>query len=355
MGAYGDYRVSIFGRDGVGLDELDCAFTFGMAMNKTGTSELRISNREAKCRKSLLKTGNLVLFEHARLGDWGGVFSFESGEEWTGNNELVLKPYSAEYQLSRRRGPLYNKKDYMLDLTGPIGEAFRTVLGFANAEEDTRIRPGRIYGGARKTLVQLRDARCDKVMEKIVKKSGFDFWMEPGRDEHNRLIFLANLVERRGDTTGYALQEGINLETPTGTFYRRDGRLVNDMAVRNNGAEDGGLIRKVAFDEASRNEYGLWQDASTVNTDSELMVQVTADDTVRENAWPREVFKLTAIETPESPDTFARIHLGDVVHVSLHSVGFWYNTTGVDADVRIMAMEYSTVENKVILTSEVVR
>ena len=354
MSQYGDWRVSMFGRDGVQLEQLDCAFGYAAAMNKIGSGSLTLSRFDPKCRESLLKVSHFVVFEHERLADWGGVLSFEGVEDWNGKGELTLKPFASEYQFSRRRGPLYNKTDIMLDLRAPIGEAFKRVIGFANMEEDTRIREGKIYNGSRETLVKLRDAMCDKVVADIVKKSGFDYWLEPGRDANNRLVFYANLLERRGTNNGYALQEGVNLETPSGSFYRRDGKLINDVALRNNGAEDGGLIRKVATNDASRGEFGLWQAAQTINTDAELYLANYAEQIVLENSQPRQVFMLTAIESPQSPDTFSHIRLGDVVHVSLYSVGFWYGTNGADADVRIMSVEYSTRENKAMLTVETV-
>lgn len=357
MSAYGDWRISVFDRYGVYLTELDCPFNCIWSLNEVGIANMTISRYDEKCLRRYLEFGNHILFEHARLGDWGGIILPDDGRDWSGDGTITIRARSAEYNFYRRRAPLKDGAGKNgLYWGGRPGALFGRIIDHMNKRADTRVRKGRIDKGGLPLLIQLRMLQWSKHLEKIIartnRRRGGDYWLAPSRDKSGRLIFVANFAQRRGRTEKYHLQEGVNIETPDGQFYREDGELINDMGVLASESDGTNYVAGFAQSAASQKLYGLFEGSDAITTDSPAQAEIVALARVTEKAYPRETFILVAIETPESPDTFKRIRVGDDISVHLFSVGFWYGLFGVDADVRITSVEYDTEENKAMLTVE---
>jgi hypothetical protein len=354
MSGYGDYRVIVYDRRGFPLEELDVSFHCIWSMNEQGTAALALSMRtDPKCRESLLRFGNLVEFQHARLGGWAGPIVPSDGMDWNGTGEMLVRMRSGEYQFARRRAPFINWEDRTMGLSGRVGDVVEKLIAWGNWAQDTRLRPNNLHSSKKIMAVPLFDAMINTLIDKLTERRKMYLWAEPARDENNLLIMNVNMVELTDEPPVYVLQEDINLETPSGMVYRRDGELINDVMVRNDPEVDGGLIRRQAQDFVSQDEYGLWQGESSLSTDEEFLVQWMADSIVEAQSEPLKKLTLIAIETPESPDTFAHIRVGKTVRVIMHSVGFWHGTTGLDEEAQIVSMEYDTDENKVMVVVEV--
>lgn len=356
MSDYGDSRVRIYNGFGFPLAELDVPFLATWSMNEQGTGEFNISARfDAKARRDLLLPGNLVTFEHARLGKWGGVIVPHDGMDWLGTGELTVRMRDAMFQFARRRAPLFNYEDQRLGLNGPMAQVVSRLVAYANTEEDARLRDGNLQDNGRTGGTLLNDMMISDLIAKAAKRTRAYIYTEPSFDETNLLIFNVNmvpLIELAGSDY-YTLQEDINLETPSGMFYREDGELANDLIVRNDAEEDGKLVRLKREDLSSIRLYYRWQGVRYHSIEEEGAMKLLADRDIVESASLKRKVALTAIESPESPDTFAHLRVGRRVRVILHSVGFYYAETGVDLTAQIVSMEYDSEERRCALIVEV--
>jgi hypothetical protein len=355
MSDYGNWRISVWDRYGVFLTELECQFNCIWSLNEVGSASFTLSRYDEKLKERYLQFGNHIVFEHAHLGDWGGIILPHDGRGWNGDGTVTFRARSAEFNFNRRRAPLIDgPRGY--NWVGMPGSLFKRIVDNMNAKADTRVRIGRVDRIGSLVIMQLRMLVWSKHLEKIIaqtnRRLGGDYWLEPACDVNGRLIFRANYVARRGRTTRFHLQEGVNLETPNGEFFREDGDIVNDMGILASESEGSNYKFGYAVNKTSQGKYGLFEDSDAVTTDSPAQAENMAEEVVAEKAYPRKAYVLTAIETPEQPNTFYFVRPGDEASVHLYSVGFWFNQIGLDEDVRIVSVEYDTEENKAMLTVE---
>lgn len=346
MPYYRDYRTSIWDKKGDFVTYLPCSFFHTAAMGDVGQAEFTIDINNPLNRRDIIATGNYVLFEHQRLGDWAGIIAPNNGLSWTGDGVRIVRALEAAHQFSRRRSPLYVMDKKPLAVVGNAGLLLKKVINYANAKQDALLRPGNILPGDI-ALIHLKYEMTNELVHSLERKSKCESWVTPEKDETGRLIFRVHLARRRGAARGYTLREGINLELEHGDIYREDGAIINDYAAIVQ--TESGYQHAQYEDRRSIYENGLWQGSEQ---DGEGEPKYLVRNTVAANRDPVRTYKVTAIETPESPDTFAYIGLGDVVNLCMYNGGAYYNEAGVDTSVRIVSREYSSTENKVILTVE---
>jgi hypothetical protein len=345
------YRLRVFDRQGVSKADIDATFHCIWTDLGLGSAFFTMSTNDPKCTQENLQFGNYVLFEHAELGNWAGVIAPHNQRRWNGNKQVTIPVMAAEYQFSRRRAPAAGS------YTGTAGTLFLQFCRWANQAEDALIRyGGYIWGGGPTSPIDATGQMLDAAMATVIAASPVSWWFDPQIDSKSgRLIFNANLAPRRGSNKGYILKEGFNIETPAGDFYVEDGDLVNDEAVLGAGAAISARPAGIALSPLSIGKYGLWQGIDTVSSSYTGTAQNMADGRIATSAEPSQKFMLTALESEESPDTFQKIGVGDIVTVDLFSIGFYHGSNGVQANARIISREYSTEENKVILVNEVVQ
>ncbi len=356
MSEYGDYRVTVFDRNGVPLAELDVEFHCVWADNEQGPGDFVISARyDPKCAPHIIKPGNYVVFDHAHHGSWGGVIMPHDDISLSGNGELTVRMREASIQFARRRAPLYNFEGGNIVLQGPASAVLKTMIHWCNLKQDTRLREGDINAGDKQTQLKLVNAMWSDLLDKFIKRNKVRVWTEPARDEQNLLIFKVNAAKRAvtNPDAYYPLQEDINIETPSGEFYRRGNELKNDILYMNEAADDGGYLEYIAEDSPSQEEYGLWQWTETFGTDEAAALEEMATSELEKNSQLREKPILTAIESEESPDTFLHLRNGARIRVLIHSVGLWYGDRGASVFGNIATREVSTSQGKrCILTAE---
>lgn len=357
MSDYGDSRFRIYNGLGVPLAEMNVPVRVVWSLNEQGSGEFHISARyDAKARRDLLKPGNLVLFEHARLGGWGGVIVPHDGMEWQGDGLIVVRMRESMFQFARRRAPLFNWAPLYKLVKGFLAE----LIFYANLDEDARLREGNLQPSNKSNRMVMNDAMLSDILANVSKSGRNYVYTEPGFDEQNLLIFKVNMVpgaKHLASLDGasyYALQEDVNIETPNGTFYREGGELVNDLMVRNDAEEDGKIVRVRVEDDASIRQYYRWQGVKYYGIEDEDAMRVRADKDIVEFTKFHHAVMITAIESPESPDTFSHLRIGRLVRVLLHSVGFYNGERGVDLLGQIMALEYDSEERRCIVSVEVI-
>lgn len=347
-----DQRLSVYSRKGILLDRLQATFTFSESLNEIGTAEFTMAISDPKCTERNLSFGNYILFEHARLGSWGGVIAPHNGQDWNSDDTITTRCLSAEYQFSRRRAPLHDLKSKIRGaIEGTEGQIMKCLIRYANMQEDTLLRPGRLFMGGPTRRTKLAYAMLNDLVAQILKRSELQFWVTPYKDG-GELRFGVNLLEVRGRDRGYVMRERINMELPSGQHHRRDVEMINDALVL---AEGGDAPLKPTgqwVNQVSVNKYGLWQGVDSVPGDNTAWAESRAKDIVWQSGMPKDKDKVIAIESEESPTTFANIGLGDLVTIKKDSVIFYGGKKSYSKKKQIVAREYDSDSKKCVLTME---
>lgn len=348
-----DYRISIYTKMGIKLCEIDASFHCIWTMPPNiGTAFLTISLNDPKCTYRNFNIGNYVLFQHERLGDWCGIITPINRKAWNASDKtLTISMMQVEYHFSRRRAGAGAA------INGTAGVIFKQLCQMANDVGDCLIRfDGYIWGGGVACdIVDPKDAMLLDLMADVIVKSPVDWWFEPLIDpKNNNLYFSARLAQKRGTNRSYALREGFNIETPTGDFYTEEGNLINDVIEVGSAAQNAGAPKATAKNPFSIAEYGVWQGSESNSATDQATVQSAADICVVKNAQPLRKYLLTAIETVESPYTFAKIGQGDDVLIDIYSVGFFGlgRGNGVNDTARVISREFTTDDKRLILVTE---
>jgi hypothetical protein len=347
-----DYRLTVHDKQGVMLDELNASVDVLWAVTDIGKLFFTMSTNDAKCTYTNLNFGNYVLFQHAELGNWGGVICPHDQRKWNGLKQVTIPCLAAEYQFNRAR---IGTGDVM---KGTAGDIFLSACQEANKNQDMLIRTAKSsiwHAGVDGSFHEGRFGILSDMLKDVVKRTGVDWWLDAQIDATSgRLVFNAYLAQKRGATNSYVLKEGFNIETPDGDFYIEEGDIINDALARGTLATSAVAPTLNAKDQPSIDVYGLWMSADKISAAKPGPIQNFANNKVAQNSQPQQKFLLTAIESVESSDTFAHIGLGDVCIVDLNTVGFYYGGNGVTANARIMSREYNTEQNKVVLVTQVV-
>ena len=347
------YNLRMFDISGRPLDRFHATFNCSWAMNEWGTAEWEMACADEKASKRNFNFGRYVLFEHARLGKWGGVINPQEGMSGTWENKVVLHARSGEYQLSRRYAPLYDANNNSLGAVhGTAGQLARQLIYYANLPGDSLIRPGNIDDGGKETMLLLQDANLRDMMDILVRRTGYDWWMEPFL-EYGNLRFALNFQERRGVDAGYVLRERVNIRKKGGDLWRRCGELVNDTRVVGGNGSIPLKARGEAVSRSSIDQYGVWQGYDTVESENPDIAQMRADEQVSQQGDLPYELMLEAIESRQSPDTFSYIGMGDTVTARIDTARFYGEQKGIHERCRILTREYNTKANACILTVEV--
>jgi hypothetical protein len=361
MSKYGDWRLMVYDRSGFPLAELEpISFLCVWSIVEQGTAEMILSSRnDPKCTRANLMVGNFVEFRHARLGQWVGVIIPHDGREGSGTGALTIRMRDATFQFARRRSPVWDDENNEPRLTLRAGKAIDCIVRHCNIVEDTRLRTGDVHNTRDMVYEPLFYRMFSDIVDHIIqrRKRKLYLWGTPARDENNLLIINVNLVERKTLLGGsyIVLQEDINLETPSGTFWRQDGELVNDVLARNEEDQEEELILKWRRDAESIGQYGVWQGVTTVQTDEESVVEWWADEYIKEHANLNDRPSLTIFESEEQPEFFNEVRAGKVARVLLHSQNRYYGDGGFDELVQLVSLEYETNANRVIAVPELVK
>lgn len=347
------YNLRTFDIFGAPLDRFHATFNCTWARNEYGTAEWEMSCTDPKATQRNFEFGRYVLFEHARLGKWAGVIAPHDGMSGTWENTVKLRARSGEFQFSRRQVPTYDQQsEHPGYINGTYGEILKKMIDYANAPGDSLLRPGVIDMSGKESLEPMRDANMRDMLDRIVERTGWNWWCEPVL-QNGYLRFAVNLSPRRGVDGGYTLRERVNLRKKGGDLWRRKVELVNDARVAGGNGSTPLKSYGTQTDAWSIGEYGVWQGYDTVELESQAKAQARAEELVAQQSNPPYELLLEAIENRQSPDTFAHIGIGDVVTTRIDSARLFGSQRGINAPCSIETIEYNTKVNSCILTVEV--
>jgi len=331
------HRLTLFTRTGKPLAELNAALHCTWVMNGIGQAEFTLSTRDAQCTERNLRFGNLMLFEHGSLGSWGGYLW--PPRRWQ-NGEVTVQARSAEGLFERRYAPRAGAWQ------GKPGTIFRNLIDHGNNAEDLNVVEGSIRGKGVPLVVELRAQSLADVAHEIQESSSHEWWLDAARDEDGFLFFKAHWRQRRGARRDVVLIEGRHLASGP---LSEQGDLVNKVLVLGEGAAMAIRPHGGAHNQRSRDLYGLTETVAFVNTTDAATLQAQAEEILERETFPRLVFSATLF----GEEAFDTIALGDDLAVQLDSAGFFGNQgVGVLIRARVMAMEYSSAENKLATVFE---
>lgn len=331
------HRLTVFTRTGKPLAELDAAVRCTWALNGAGTAHFALATRDAKCTERNLRFGNLLLVEHAALGSWGGFLW--PPRAWQGG-QLTVSALSAEALFARRCAPRAGAWQ------GKAGAIFRRLIDHANSQEDTNVIEGRLRGGGRPLLVELRAQSLADVLTELQAASGDEWWLQPAQDDDGHLHFRAHWDARRGVRRQLALIEGTNLALDA---LSEQGSLVNKVRVLGEGADPSIQPIGAAQNPRSRALYGLTEAVEFLNTSAEAALEARADQLLQREAFPRLHIRGALF----GEETLGDIGLGDELAVHLDSAGFYgIQAIGAVLGARLTAMRYSSEEDSLAVRLE---
>lgn len=333
-------RISVFTRDGVPLDELQCSVTLADALNKAERAIFSIAKTDPKATAANLARRNLVLVEDDAYGTWGGVIW--KPRTWY-YDRIEFTAYSAEFLLSFRRAPFLNQN-------GTPGDIFGYLIDQVNLSENLRVQRGSIDRDNRRVDLSTKFDNMYDAVAGFANRVGNDFAFTPARDANNNLFFFANWYQRRGTTSDFILEYSYDTRKPGGWVMQEQGEIINNVLTFSTGTQGYVGIGLTYEDAVSRATYGLIEG---VQSDPSIVDSTLDARSLAALAYyksPRNTFKLE-VKNDATKRTFQHLNLGDTVRLMMADVGFYSEGgLGIDTNVRILAREYDPEAGTMMLT-----
>lgn len=314
------------------IDEVDLDLgPVSWRIGDVGKTTLTISTSDAKATRKNFAFGNRVLIEFGNgLPPWGGVI--DTPRKWA-SKKIIATAYSAEYLFSKR---ITGKTRRFANST--VGGIFAALIDDANAQQQTGISKGDIWGGGAGFSPDYHLDKLLKIFQELCGELSTFEWGIVAAENVGRVEFSVNVAERLGsDKREIALVEGKNL---TDSSLDEQGPIVNWWDVAGQDIGEGnqwGNSRLLAHahDNKSWGEYDLRQDSlvlSDVGDKGDLSAR--AKSALAQSKYPHNMLDLTVADA--EPGRFESYGLGDIVTVELTTQGFG----GYKAPVRILSREY---------------
>lgn len=321
-------RITIFDHTGTALTDVRAYAESSWPLNEYGSTSFELSRQDLKATAEFLNGYNVVLVQREHLPAWAGLIVRR------GWNEIKISCKSAEWWLFKRR------LTQAVKMTAPAGVIFKRLIDEANARP-TIIQAGEIYEGGK--AVKLEYSAGTLVYDAVVQlsqKSGQDWNVTPARSTANRLYLLANWYQQLGVTRQYPLIENRNLQLLSNQFDEDFENIQNDvLAVGSGATADSRNIQPLA-DAASADQYGWLQSGAVNFTASELGTVAEQGEVYLKAAKDKRVsLPLNVLPVTNSYGfSWDFVRTGDILPVTMRSVGFTGGHFGYKGNFRILSM-----------------
>jgi len=340
-------RVRIFGRDGYPLIEFRTRVERSYAIADEARAQFTYATRKTEIvNKVALNFGNWLLVENDSLPPWVGVI--DTPRSWNPRS-VTVSAYSPEKVFSWRRGPTEVVR------RGSAGDIFSYLLTLVNSAERTIITEGDIDRSGIRREETINPTPLNEDLARIQERSQEEYQWRPIVGADGKLRVFVDWMNRVGQTTSALLQEGKgggNVEMVDALFVE-DGEIRNDILGYGDGITWKSRPKIPIVDADSIGEFGLressefFQGVTNVPT-----LKANTRDAIAKFKNPVRNMKLRAINLG---DTFKFINLGNIMALSLQSMGFQTGGVGYETNVRIMGMAYNPgSKNKIDLIVEVI-
>ena len=329
-------RIRFYNRSGVPIEEIDADTTRSWLLNDVGECTFTIPKRNPKLLRYVFEFGNFVLVTNQYTSPWVGVL--DTPRVWTKRGPRMTA-YSAEYQLSKRidqeRDPATNLLRLPVTLIGTSGELFRQIINRANVQENTLLRPGRIFMDGVTRQETLKSKYLTHV-QNISKRSGQDFDVTHYLTSSNQLYLDANWYARKGVTRTIALEEGVNIRLNEEIMIEQ-GEIQNNVIGVGSGSVDSSRLAAQSTNKFSASRFGLRDAVVTYSTVTEYP---TLEDNVKNYTIKSSYPRLTARVTCTEKEIFNQMAVGDTVPLILHSAGFLAtDVLGLRTTTRVLGLQ----------------
>lgn len=326
-------NLTIGDRFGWPLGELSVEILYcTWRISNIGKMEFIISSKDELVNDKILRFGNLVLarFENG-LPNWAGVI--DPPRTWE-NGQIKLTAYSGEYLFDQRTTGKIRK------FTGnTVADIYRILIDESNGLDNTGIVIGNITDDNKTHVTEYNFKNLLTIFQQSLtnRLSTCEFDVT-GHFESSKIILKANFYVKKGvDKSQLALVEGKNLMP---VKLVEQGPIINEWNLAGEGfGFDIDRITSSKNDSGSIGSYGLRQDSKIF---SDVSIQETLDNhannLLEDSRQPKCIFDIKAIDG--DPAFFADYHVGDLISITSHSVGF----DGTNTTVRILAREYKPMD-----------
>ena len=344
-------RITIFDHFMRRLVEIEAPTTpRSWILNGYGRCEFSLSTSDPKCTENNLQFGNLVFIEHlpskdetgqihGKLPDWVGIImpprSWDLGV-------CHVSAYSAESILAFRAMPYVTVK-------GTPKTIFEMIIEHAHERaKNIIIQPGFLDDQPLTFPDDLRTNAYDHI-NKLTNDAGMDWDVTGEIDEKGDLLLFANLYRKKGIETGLVLHNNnTELQSPLLTEQGTPSNQVFGYSQANTAQA---RQRVEVVNQDSIDDYGPLQlNQVFIGKHDGTSVRNAAQVRVNERGRPVKIIKRILLD---HSNAFDLVNVGNILTVKDTNVGFYNGGFGLDADVRIISMDYNDLSNKTPLNVEV--
>lgn len=354
-------RVRIFNPLGYLIEEIDVATKRSWVLNAISdvgrcTFEFPIYAQTAgggfnpKATLANFQYGNFVLVEHAPSqsadGSFNGILPPWVGvivppQDWS-YGKISVTAYQAEHVLKQRA-----MFPWMFFASSPPGAIFAGILQNASDQGGIPIQPGSIDLGQAHLKLNINTNGLDDT-RLVQRLSNGDFSVTPSVSSSNRLTLLGNWYPKKGIDTGLVLSNYNLLDT--NTLYSESGEFYNTVYGISDASTDGSRVVATAVNAASRAASGIistnqiFPNTQGAGVD---VIQAMADAFLAAHSKPVRTFAPTVLDVGNA---FSFCDVGNTLRIENDTVGFQNGGIGINGTIRVTAMEFDDMSNRVQFT-----
>lgn len=327
-------RIVIYDKTGGAIAEIEANVQRTWELNAYASATFMLANNDLKAQEEFVQFGNFLVVEHEKLGSWAGMI--DTPRDW-GYRQFTVHAYSAEYILTKRRGPT------SATLEGSPGAVFQQMVELANQAAPTLIQVGTVYSGGRTRKEPYNLENLYEAIKALAQGCGQDWDVLPVFSAGGKLGFEANWYEKKGILQPIRLEETLNLELLADPLVEQ-GDIVNDLVGFGGGGtwESRASVRLI--DATSAGIYGTMQGSRSFDPDEEGTIEENTRTALAKAAYPRRTFRIHALDVG---DLFYSLRPGNRLPLKTLNIGFTGGNFGMETVVRILGMTYDDISNKV--------
>lgn len=240
--------VAYDGYTGTALGEILCSPNRAWLLNEYSQATFTLDTAYARSIRRLLVSGNLVMMTHPDLPAWVGVLDYPV--TWA-DATVTFTAYSAEYMLTEnwRIGDGVKR-------VGQAGKIFSDIITLANKPEDLLFRMGNVFMGGSTRTETIDCVGLYGEINRIAKRTGFEWNITPAMDDYNRLSFLANWYEFIGTKREDYLLDDRNTKVTNAPLTEK-GSILNNVIGVGTSATTGDRPKYQYIDTNSQGKYRM--------------------------------------------------------------------------------------------------
>lgn len=347
-------RIRIFDPFGNWIDEIDVPTRRSWVLDAEGRCNFTVpvydaasGGKNPKLTYNNFKVGNFLVIDHkpsknadnttnGLLPPWVGIITLPQSWQY---GQVDITAFSAERVLK------YRPMNIGIFSGAKPGGIFSLVLNRANVWGGISIQPGNIDAGGAHCPGNFSTNAYDDLL-RYSKKAGYDWDITPGFGSQNQLILLGNWYQKKGIDSGLVINN-LNLQN-SAPLYTEQGEFYNVIQGVNDVTDDALRVFGLSSDDTSRGDHGplvLKQIFSGTGAVSQDVIQQNTDTFAKNLANNPTYIKTFAPTILDVDNAFSFCVTGNTWIVQNDTVGFFNGGIGVNATVRVTAVEFSELSN----------